>query len=93
MPKKEWTRKEIAKIKTMKKTMTASQIAKKKGLKISQVNYALYKEPSRIFKPIFIEESLEIPEIKTMAEVRGRLKKREEPKTFWERLLNFFRKE
>lgn len=93
MPKKEWTRKEIAKIKTMKKTMTASQIAKKKGLKISQVNYALYREPSRIFKPVFVEESLDFPEIKTMAEVRGRLKKREETKTFWERLLNFFRKE
>jgi hypothetical protein len=39
------------------------------------------------------EESLDFPEIKTMAEVRGRLKKREETKTFWERLLNFFRKE
>tara|TARA_R110000787_G_scaffold266496_1_gene372621 strand:- start:1269 stop:1547 length:279 start_codon:yes stop_codon:yes gene_type:complete len=91
MPKKEWTRKEIAKIKTMKKTMTASQIAKKKGLRVSQVNYALYKEPSKIFKPVFVEESLDIPEIKTMAEVRGRLKKREEPKTFWERILSCFR--
>jgi len=91
MPKKEWTRKEIAKIKTMKKTMTASQIAKKIGLRVSQVNYALYKEPSRIFKPVFVEENLDIPKIKTMAEVRGRLKKREEPKTFWARILSCFR--
>ena len=91
MPKKEWTRGEVAEIKAMKKTMTASQIAKKKGLRVSQVNYALYKAPSQIFKPAFVEESLDIPKIKTMAEVRGRLKKREEPKTFWERILSCFR--
>ncbi len=64
MPNKEWNDVEIAEIKIMKKTMTIREIAEKKGLRVPQVNYALY-------------DYLEKGKIKSMAEVRKRFDERE----------------
>tara|TARA_R110000824_G_scaffold329881_1_gene516644 strand:- start:1436 stop:1660 length:225 start_codon:yes stop_codon:yes gene_type:complete len=70
MPNKIWNDLEVAEIKIMKKTMTTPEIARKKGLRVTQVNYVLYyyvmKEQATI-KPVEVGEL-------------GKLKK----KTFWQ---------
>ena len=58
---KKWNSKQVAEIKNMKKTMTSKKIAENKGLRIDQVNYALYCYADK-------EESV----ITSMAEVRKR---------------------
>lgn len=59
MPNKIWNDLEVSEIKIMKKTMTTPEIARKKGLQVTQVNYALYyyvmKEQATI-KPVEVGE-------------------------------------
>lgn len=76
MPNKEWDDGEVSEIKIMKKTMKIHEIAKRKGLRVYQVNYALYSYCKK-------------GKIKSMAGVRKRFDDREKApeqpkkKTFW----------